>query len=524
MIVVKDKKALLFKLKDPTRITTVIPGAKRVDMKGHQMVAVHHRPDEVTVLRNLGYEGIPDPMPMHYPFAAQFKAAQAQITSASFLSLNRRAFCLNSMGLGKTVTALWCADYLKRCGLVHKVLVVAPLSTLERAWGDEIFRTFPELSFNVLHGTRDRRLKLLANPADVYIINPAGVGIIKAELAKRGDIDLVIVDESALYRNATTKQWKDMNDVLNKQLDGSRRAWGLTGAPIPNSPLDAWAQCRLIVPNSPDVPKAMTRFKEATMKQVSQYVWAPKPDALDIVHRAMQPAIRFTLDETFDLPEQIFVEREVEMSPEQKKAYKEMHSKLLAEHAGGQITAVNAAVKVNKLVQIACGAAYQVDGSVLAFPSKERIDVLRELIEESDGKVLVFVPLTGVIDHLVEELKDLGVACVDGRTSKTQRDEIFANFQDTASPRVIVAHPATMSHGLTLTKATTIVWYAPITSHDLYVQACARVRRPGQTKTTVIVHVHASPVERKLYDRLAGKAQIQDALLDMVRDSEGVTA
>ena len=161
----------------------------------------------------------------------------------------------------------------------------------------------------------------------------------------------------------------------------------------------------------------------------------------------------------------LFRSREVEMTTEQKNAYKDMLDKLLAEYDGGQVLAVNEAVKANKLVQIACGVDYGNNGEHITIPSQPRVDVLREIIEESEGKVLVFVPLTGVLEHLVSELsKEWDVAGIHGGTSKAERDQIFVTFQNTPAIRVIVANPATMSHGLTLTAATTIVWYAPIHS------------------------------------------------------------
>jgi SNF2 family DNA or RNA helicase len=211
--------------------------------------------------------------------------------------------------------------------------------------------------------------------------------------------------------------------------------------------------------------------------------------------------------------------REVEMSDEQKKAYKEMLSKLKTEVDGGEVLAVNEAVKANKLVQIACGMAYAADGSTIAIPCNHRLEVLKEVIEESEGKVIVFVPLTAVLEHVAESLSHhWDVEIVHGETSKSKRDEIFDSFQKRPNPHVIVANPGTMSHGLTLTAATTIVWYAPVHSNDTYEQACARVRRPGQTRTTVIVHIAASEVERRIYERLKTKQKMQGLLLDMMKD------
>jgi SNF2 family DNA or RNA helicase len=109
------------------------------------------------------------------------------------------------------------------------------------------------------------------------------------------------------------------------------------------------------------------------------------------------------------------------------------------------------------------------------------------------------------------------VEIIHGNTPKNKRDEIFHAFQSTPSPHVLVANPGTMSHGLTLTAATTVVWYAPIHSNDIYEQACARVRRPGQKRTTVIAHVAGSEIERRIYERLATKQKLQGLLLEMMQ-------
>ena len=519
----KEKKAVLFRLKNPSRITTVIPTAIEVDHKGQRLVAVPHRPDETRVLRNLGFE-VPDPMPMHYDWpkvSGRHAPFEAQIETASFLSMHSRAFCLNDMGTGKTNSALWAYDYLRRTKQVKKMLVVCPLSTMERTWADSVFNTFPHLDAVVLHGTRERRQKLLEIDVDqdvhIYIINIDGLATIQHQLAKRPDIDLIVVDELALARNSSTERWKMLNTICNKQV--SRRVWGMTGSPTPNAPTDAWAQCKLITPDNTNVPKYFSAFRDRVMRQLTQFKWAARPEANDVIYQMMQPAIRFSLDDCTDLPEQMFITREVEMTPEQKKAYKDMLSKLAAEYAGGQILAVNEAVKANKLIQICCGVAYGTDGTQVVIPSKPRMDVLKEIIEESEGKVIVFVPLTGALDHVAAELrKDLSVEVVHGETSKNERDQIFSNFQRGLDPRVLVANAATMSHGLTLTAATTIVWYAPVHSNEIYEQACARVRRPGQTRTTVIVHIAGSDVERRVYKRLQDKQSMQGLLLDMMKE------
>lgn len=516
--IIKDKQAVIFKLKEPSKITTVIPTAKIVRHNGHKLVAVPHRPDETRVLRNLGFE-VPNPMKMHYAWPGMFKPFMAQEETADFLSMNHRCFVLNSMGTGKTMSALWGFDYLRRTKAVKKALIVCPLSTMERTWADEVFKSFPHLDAVVLYGTRERRLKLLKQDVDLYIINTDGIKTIMEELAKRDDINLIIVDEVAMFRNAGTDRWKTLNTICNKQTP--RRVWGMTGSPVPNEPTDAWAQCRLVVPDNPDVPKYFSRFRELVMKQMNQFKWIPRDNALDVVKKCMQPAIRFSLDDCLDLPEQIFISRDTEMSTEQKKAYKDMLGKLATEYEGGQILAVNEAVKASKLVQIACGVAYGNGGELIHLPAHHRIEVLKEIIEESEGKVIVFVPLTGVLNHLKAELeKHWTVETVHGDIPKNKRDQIFKDFQTASDPHVLIANPSTMSHGLTLTSATTIVWYAPVYSGEIYEQACARVRRPGQKRTTVIAHISGSDIERKVYERLKNKQAVQGLLLDMIKKEQ----
>lgn len=515
----KDKKAVLLHLRNPERVTTVIPTAVTVAHKGKQLVAIPHRPDETRVLRSLGFE-IPDPMPYHYDWpkvSNKFNPFAAQVDTASFLSMHSRAFCLNDMGTGKTNSALWAYDYLRRTKHVKRALVVCPLSTMERTWGDSVFQTFPHLKANVLYGTRDRRRKLLADEADVYIINIDGLPAIRDDLKTRPDIDLIVIDELALARNQGTDRWKTLNVICNKQ--STRRVWGMTGSPTPNAPTDAWAQCRLVTPTNKDVPMFFSKFRDIVMRQITQFKWVARQDANDIIYKMMQPSIRYSLDDCVDLPEQTFITRDVEMTTEQKKAYKDMMSRLATDYAGGQILAVNEAVKANKLIQICCGVAYGTDGEAVVIPSGPRMDALKELIDESSGKVIVFVPLTAALEAVAKELrKTTTVEVVHGETSKTERDRIFSAFQKTDDPRVLVANAAAMSHGLTLTAATTIVWYAPVHSNEIYEQACARVRRPGQTKTTVIAHISGSDVERRVYKRLQEKQSMQGILLEMMKE------
>lgn len=437
---------------------------------------------------------------------------------SSFLLFRRHGCIFASGNTGKTLSALWAYDYLRSIGELHRALVVAPLSTLERVWGDEIFLNFPHLTMHVVHGTRDRRMKLLAEPGDVYIINHDGVktaGLVDA-LAKRPDIDLVIVDEVAqVARNAGTDRWKALNKICNKQ--SPRRVWGLTGTPTPNSPTDAWAQCRLISPSS--VPPYFNRFRDLVMRQVGPFSWVPRDNAVSIVHEAMQPSVRFTRDECQDLPPVIYQTRSVELTPEQKKAYKDMMNNLRAEVDAGEILAVNEAVKMSKLLQIVCGIAYGPQGQEVTVPNQPRMDVVLEILEQAGSKVIIFVPFVAAAEQVHAYLQSNGrkAALIHGGVGKSARDEIFRLFQNTEEITDLVAQPAAMSHGLTLTAASTVVWYSAITSNETYEQANGRITRPGQKFTQFIINIEGSAIERKLYDRLRKKQAMQGALLELVK-------
>lgn len=519
MIVSTKKQALILRLRDPALVTAVIPKSKVFQHKGKEFVAVRHGVEEVMVLRNLGINA-PSPIKHYYEWPGRYKPFLAQREVADFMTLNTRAFNLSDIGTGKSLASLWAYDYLRSRGIVKKALVVAPLSTLERTWADEVWQHFPHLETAVLWGSAEKRLAMLEQDADLYLINHDGLkvaGMVDA-LKNRTDIDLIIVDEIAqVARNASTDRFRALNIIVNKQVP--RRAWGLTGTPIPNNPTDAWAQCRLLVPEK--VPMYFNRFKDSVMRQVTQFLWVPRPNALDVVHEAMQPAIRFSRDECVDLPPCTYQMREVPLTAPQKKAYKEMLLKLKTEVDNGEVTAVNEAVKAQKLIQIACGCLYGEDKEVLALDVQPRLEVVREVVEEAGTKVIVFVPFVSVVDLVSTFLKEAGysVECIHGSVSKGERDRIFGAFQRAADPRVLVAQPAAMSHGLTLTAASTIIWYAPITSADTFTQANGRITRPGQKNNQLVVMIEGTDMERRYYDRLKRKQKTQGTLLETIRQA-----
>lgn len=495
------------------QVLSIIPSARQIELDGKAMLALPHSMDEVRVLRNLGMAA-PSPILYYYDWPAYIgiKPFDAQRETAAFLTLNNRAYVLSQMGTGKSLSTLWAADYLQTTGNMGKALILSPLSTLERVWGDEIFKHLPHRKYVVLHHpNRKKRLQLLEEDADFYIINHDGVKVLADALAQRPDIDTLIIDELSVLRNASTDRWKATKAIAER----CKRVWGLTGTPIPNEPTDAWAQCKLITPDT--VPKYFTRFKDSVMRQITTYKWVPKSDALEIVQKAMSPSVRFTRDDCFDLPAAMYETRQADLTHEQQEAYKTMMEKLHVEHAEGLITAANEGVKLFKLLQITSGILYDGVGHTINLPCQHRIDVLKEAIEQAGTKVIVFTTFVEVLHMLEAELsKHWSVGVVYGEVKKDQRNRVLADFQQRPDPHVLLAHPRTTSHGLTLTEASTIIWYTPTTSNEQYEQANDRIQRSGQKNQPYIIHIESSATERRVYARLHNKQNTQGVLLEMM--------
>lgn len=517
MLVVPQHKALVLKATKPEQILACVPTAKRFNYKGAELVYVPHHIDSVRILRNLGAKA-PSPISHYYDWPkaeGKYLPFEHQRTTCDFLTLNPRCAVLNQPRTGKTLSCLWAADYMMREGLIRKVLVVSPLSTLERVWGDAVFLTFFHRKAVVLYGSAERRRKLLKTEADFYIINHDGFNIIANEIP--ADIDLVIYDEAAVLRNPSTTRFKKFHSFVTTRPD--MRLWLLTGTPTPNEPTDAWALAKLI---GQPVPRYLL-FREQVMMKVGQWSWKPRPNAELLVQQVLQPSICFRRDDCFDLPDTIFETRQCELHPDQQRLYKKMIKELVAEVGTKQITAVNEAVKVQKLMQILLGVVYDTTGERAFVNSEPRIAVIKEVIEECSDKVIVFVPFTGALEELATQLcKDFSVAVVNGAVPKHARDEIFQSFTVSKHPRVLVADARTMSHGLDLSAATTIIWAAPTNSNETYEQANARIMGPKQKHKTSIIHIEATPIERRIYQRLKDKQSLQGILLDTIQQQEVV--
>lgn len=509
-----EGKALKLRLRNPHKVLNVIPKSALIEDGPISTVLVKWGLEEAQVLKNLRIKNVPSPIIGKYKWPGIYEPFIHQKQTAAFLTLHRRAFCFNDPGTGKTLSVTWAIDYLMNLKHIKRVLIICPLSIMQSAWQADIFKGAMHRRVVVAYGSKDKRTKIINSDAEFVIINFDGVAVVEDAIANAG-FDMIVVDEANAYKTATTTRWK----VLNRILKPNMWLWMLTGTPASQSPLDAYGLAKLVNPSN--TPRSLTSYRDAVMHKVTPFKWAPKLTANDTVSQMLQPAIRFTKDQCLDLPDMLYTVRDVPLTPQQEKYYEQLRKQMVMQAAGEEVTAVNAAAKLNKLLQVSCGAVYSDTGEVITFDASNRTAVLKEVIEESSHKVLVFVPFRHAIEILYEELRKSGItaAMIHGGVSPGRRTDIFKQFQEQPDPRVLIIQPQAASHGVTLHAANTVVWWAPITSYETYAQANARVHRAGQVNKCLVVKLQGSPVEKKLYKALDSKEEAQMDLMELYKDS-----
>jgi len=385
---------------------------------------------------------------------------------------------------------------------------------MQSAWQNDLFRFAMHRTCAIAHSySREKRIQAVRSDAEFVICNFDGLGIIR-DAVFEADFDLIVIDEANAYKTVSTTRWKTLNSIIRPRT----WLWMLTGTPASQSPTDAYGLARLINPQG--VPRFYGSFRDMVMYKLTQFKWVPKPNSEKTVHTVLQPAIRFTKDECLDLPDMTYTTRDIPLTPQQEKYYEAIRKDMLVVAAGEEITTVNAAANLNKLLQLSCGAVYSDSGEVVEFDASNRINALKEVIDEASHKVLIFVPYRHAIEIVTEELKKSGYTAeiINGAVSAGNRTDIFARFQNDKNPQVLVIQPQSAAHGVTLTAANVVVWFSPITSVETYLQANARVHRAGQHNPCTVVHLQGSPVEKKMYKMLQGKVDIHTKMIDLYKN------
>ena len=487
-------------------------------------------PRSLHACQALRHVGLPVPPIMDgydWPHAPGITPYETQKLAANFLVLHPHSYNFSSMGAGKTLSSLWAADWLMRREKC-RALIVSPLSILQRVWADAIFKHFlGKRTFVVLHGDHARRLAGLNTDVDFYIVNFDGVGVgahtrkrfeldgFSRALAERSDIRIAIVDEASAYRDATTKRHRIARIVLNRDY-----LWLLTGTPTPNAPTDAYGLAKLV---SGAGGKSFKGFREETMTQITPFKWVARNDGYEKARALLQPAIRIDIKDVWDGPPVTTQQREVPLTVEQKRLMADLKRDLQVEVASGRtITAVNEAAYRTKYLQISMGAIYDQDHRWHSVDAEPRYRELESVLEEASHKVVVFIPLTSVIQKVYAKLhKRWEMGIINGEVPKRERDAIISRFATDSSLRVVVCDPGCTAHGINeFVVADTVVWFGAIDKGELYQQGVKRVDRPGQRHPVTVVQIVSNALEREIFRRLEAQETMQGALLEAVRRGE----
>ncbi len=432
--------------------------------------------------------------------------------SINFIVEHPVAAVLLDCGLGKTVTSLTAIndlmfDYFD----IHRVLVICPLR-VGNVWANEMqhWEHLHLLQYSVAVGSESERLSALKAQADIYIINRENVQWLIEKSGIPFDFDMVVVDELSSFKNYQSKRFK----ALMKARPKVKRMVGLTGTPSSNGLMDLFAEFKLL-----DMGARLGRFigqyrtsyffPDKRNGQII-YSYKPLPNAeQQIYDKISDITISMKSTDHLKMPELISTQLEVELSESEKKKYEELKKDLILQLPDGEITAANAASLTGKLSQMANGAVYSDDESVLEIHQR-KLDALEDIIESANGKPVL---VAYWFRHDLERIRKR----FDVREIKTAKD--IADWNNSSIP-VAVIHPASAGHGLNLQQGgSALVWFGITWSLELYQQTNARLWRQGQSaETVVITHIITKgTIDERIIKALKTKDTSQSALIDAVK-------
>ncbi|MBU3155165.1 DEAD/DEAH box helicase [Clostridium estertheticum] len=420
------------------------------------------------------------------------------------------------MGLGKTVTTLTAIDELLFLGDVDKVLVIAPLRVAEDTWSTEIEKWdhLSHLRISKVLGKPKERIRAMNKPADIYVTNRESVEWLVKEYFDKWPFDMVVIDELSSFKSAKAIRFRS----LKKVRPYFKRLVGLTGTPAPNSLIDLWPQLYLL-DGGERLGKTISGFKQqyfrpGRMNGYIVYDWKLKDGGEDAIHQKIGDiCISMMSKDYLNIPERVDNIINVNLPEDVKIKYKKLEKDLVIELEENDITAANAAVLTNKLLQMSNGAIYSEDKSVVEI-HEEKLKVLLDLIEAANGKpVLIFYSFKHDFDRIVRYLKAKKLKAVGLKESSD-----IKKWNNAEIP-ILLVHPASAGHGLNLQYGgNIIIWFGLTWSLELYQQANARLHRQGQKKSVIVHHIVCkNTVDEDVMRALGNKEINQSALLEAVK-------
>ena len=447
-----------------------------------------------------------------------YKPHNYQKYATEFIETHNESAVLLDMGLGKTsITLTAINDLLFDSFEVHKVLVIAPLRVARFSWKAEIekWEHLHNLKYEIVVGTEKERIAALRNNADSYIINRDNVKWLVEKMGSKFNFDMVVIDELSSFKNYNSQRFRSFMKVRPRV----KRMVGLTGTPSSNGLMDLFAEFKVL-----DMGKRLGRFIGEYRnnyfepdKRNGQIIFSykPLPNAEEQIYRQISDiTISMKSTDYLEMPELIKSNYSVTLDDKEWNKYQELKEDLVLELPGGEITASNAAVLSNKLIQMANGAIYDENGEFVDVHSK-KLEALEDLIESANGKpVLVAYWFKHDLERIEKHLKSKKIEFVRLDSDKSIED------WNNGKISVALIHPASTGHGLNLQDGgSTIIWFGLTWSLELYEQTNARLWRQGQkAKTVVIEHiVSKGTIDEQIIQALEGKHKVQDSLISAVK-------
>lgn len=400
---------------------------------------------------------------------------------------------------------------------VRKPLIIAPLRVARDTWPAEIQKWdhLEGMTWSVITGTAQERLAALQKKADIYIINRENVQWLVEQSGMPFDYDMLVIDELSSFKSWQAKRFK----ALMKVRPFVKRVVGLTGTPTSGGLMDLFAEFRLL-----DMGQRLGRFigqyrntffRPDRVNGPIVYSYKPLPGAEEEIYRRIGDiTISMKACGHLKMPELITTNYEVEMSPAEQKAYEAMKEELVLSLPDGEVTAANAAVLTGKLLQMSSGAIYTDAGNTIQIHDR-KLDALEDIIEGMNGRpLLVGYWFKHDLQRITERLTKVGIPF------ERLDSEASMKRWNAGQIQVGLAHPASTGHGLNLQEGgSTICWFSPTWSLELYQQMNARLYRQGQkAETVVIMHiVTKGTVDSRVLKALSEKDRIQEALIAAVK-------
>lgn len=465
-------------------------------------------------------------------YSFKFSPYKHQEKGFHFMHAAPRLAIHGDCGTGKTAIAASFSESLIEAGEGGPILVVCPISIIVQSWLKDIEKFTNLKAISIYEPSsykrKEKREKRLATDADIYIASFSLILLMEKELRKK-KFRTIIVDESTKIKNPRSKTFRALLEVAWK----ADRRYVMSGTPAPNGPIDLWSQF-FFIDGGQTLEPSFVDFRNKFYNRIEigggKEFWTPKRHAPAEVNKLIEPvSIRFRASECLDLPKQVFVTRECPMSKEQARVYKDMAEDLFVQLESGEpVTARVAISRLMKLREVTGGFIIDDSGEPHQVGSNPKMSDLDDLLEQAlssgEHKALIWIQYRWEAREILKKYKKkYGARGLYGDIPQKDKDKNIDSFLSEDACRILVCHPQSAAHGLTLTVANYSIYYSLSYNFEEYYQSSKRVHRPGQKKTSFYYFLTCpDTIDETLLSCIQDKKNVQDVIVDGKTSAESI--